>query len=86
MGERDKEQEWKFFLGCKDHLQPELMVHDKYNYIQLVQKYCPQYLYLPEKAKKPPSEESSFISTDTEQFRQKLMEQEDIWGSDGDKT
>jgi len=59
---------------------------DKYNYIQLVQKYCPQYLYLPEKSKKPPSEESSSIPTDTEQFRQKLMEQEDIWGSDGDKT
>ena len=59
---------------------------DKYNYVQLVQKYCPQYLYLPVSAKKPLAEEGSSISTDTEQFRQKLIEQEDIWGSDGDNT
>ncbi|MEB3218374.1 MAG: hypothetical protein VKN72_19375 [Nostocales cyanobacterium 94392] len=59
---------------------------DKYNYVQLVQKYCPQYLYLPVSAKKPLAEEGSSIPTDTEQFRQKLIEQEDIWGSDGDKT
>ncbi|NJM23535.1 MAG: hypothetical protein HC907_35375 [Richelia sp. SM1_7_0] len=59
---------------------------DKYNYVQLVQKYCPQYLYLPVSAKKPLGEEGSSIPTDTEQFRQKLIEQEDIWGSDGDKT
>ncbi|MGF1674104.1 MAG: hypothetical protein ACFCUV_10525 [Rivularia sp. (in: cyanobacteria)] len=59
---------------------------DKYNYVQLVQKYCPQYLYLPVSAKKPLAEEDSSIPTDTEQFRQKLIEQEDIWGSDGDKT
>ncbi|MGB6301572.1 MAG: hypothetical protein WBF90_36075 [Rivularia sp. (in: cyanobacteria)] len=59
---------------------------DKYNYVQLVQKYCPTYLYLPVNTKKPLGEEGSSISTDTEQFRQKLMEQEDIWGSDGDKT
>ena len=56
---------------------------DKYNYIQLVQKYCPQYLYLPITTKKPAPEETSSINT--EQFRQKLIEQEDIWGSDGDK-
>jgi hypothetical protein len=59
---------------------------DKYNYIQLVQKYCPQYLYLPVSAKKPLGEEGSSIPTDTEQFRQKLIEQEDVWGCDGDNT
>jgi hypothetical protein len=59
---------------------------DRYNYIQLVQKYCPQYLYLPATAKNTQPEESSSSVTDTEQFRQKLIEQEDIWGSDGDKN
>ena len=52
---------------------------DKYNYVQLVQKYCPQYLYLPVTAKKPQPEETSSTPTDTEQFRQKLIEQEDVW-------
>ncbi len=54
---------------------------DKYNYIELVQKYCPQFLY------QPPSNQN-FIGDapieDTEQFRQKLIEQEDIWGLDGE--
>ncbi len=60
---------------------------DRYNYIQLVQKYCPQYLYLPATAKKTQQpEESSSSVTDTEQFRQKLIEQEDIWDSNGDKN
>ncbi|BAY86106.1 hypothetical protein NIES267_56120 [Calothrix parasitica NIES-267] len=59
---------------------------DRYNYIQLVQKYCPQYLYLPATAKNTQSEDSSSSVSDTEQFRQKLIEQEDIWGSDGDKN
>lgn len=49
---------------------------DKYNYIELVQKYCPQFLY------QPPSKQNLTEDTpiDTEQFRQKLIEQEDIWG------
>ncbi|AFZ01334.1 hypothetical protein [Calothrix sp. PCC 6303] len=49
---------------------------DKYNYIELAQKYCPQFLYL------PPSKQNLIEDTpiDTEQFRQKLIEQEDIWG------
>ncbi|MEO1374518.1 MAG: hypothetical protein AAFW70_09425 [Cyanobacteria bacterium J06635_10] len=59
---------------------------DRYNYIQLVQKYCPQYLYLPATGKNTQSEESSSSVIDTEQFRQKLIEQEDIWGSDGDNN
>ena len=59
---------------------------DRYNYIQLVQKYCPQYLYLPEKAKNKQPEESSSSVINTEQFRQRLIEQEDIWGSDEDKS
>ena len=59
---------------------------DRYNYIQLVQKYCPQYLYLPATAKNTQPEESSSSVIDTEKFRQKLIEQEDIWGSDGDKN
>ncbi|BAY84380.1 hypothetical protein NIES267_38760 [Calothrix parasitica NIES-267] len=59
---------------------------DKYNYIQLVQKYCPTYLYLPVSAKKPSPEEISSIPTDTEQFRQKLIEQEDIWDSTEDEA
>jgi hypothetical protein len=50
---------------------------DKYNYIQLVQKYCPQFLYLPTNAQQPIED-----PVDTEQFRQKLIEQEDIWGLD----
>ncbi|BAZ12334.1 hypothetical protein NIES4071_41640 [Calothrix sp. NIES-4071] len=56
---------------------------DKYNYIQLVQKYCPQFLYLPTNAQQP-IEDNSHIPVDTEQFRQKLIEQEDIWGLDSE--
>ena len=52
---------------------------DKYNYIQLVQKYCPQFLYLPTSAQQPTED-----PVDTEQFRQKLIEQEDIWGLDSE--
>ena len=60
---------------------------DKYNYIQLVQKYCPQYLYLPTTAKKSQQlEESSSSVTDTEQFRQKLIEQKDFWNSFEDEN
>jgi hypothetical protein len=59
---------------------------DRYNYIQLVQKYCPQYLYLPATAEKKQPEESSSSVINTEQFRQRLIEQEDIWGSDEDKS
>ncbi|MGB7380351.1 MAG: hypothetical protein WA959_27850, partial [Rivularia sp. (in: cyanobacteria)] len=59
---------------------------DQYNYIQLVQKYCPQYLYLPATAEKKQPEESSSSVINTEQFRQRLIEQEDIWGSDEDKS
>jgi hypothetical protein len=53
---------------------------DKYNYIELVQKYCPQFLY------QPPSKQNLTENTpiETEQFRQKLIEQEDIWGLDGE--
>jgi hypothetical protein len=53
---------------------------DKYNYIELVQKYCPQFLY------QPPSKQNLIedIPVDTEQFRQKLIDQEDIWGLDGE--
>ncbi|MEM7715000.1 MAG: hypothetical protein AAF349_15715 [Cyanobacteria bacterium P01_A01_bin.68] len=59
---------------------------DKYNYIQLVQKYCPQYLYLPTTAKKSQPEKSSSSVTDTEQFRQKLIEQKDFWNSFEDEN
>lgn len=52
---------------------------DKYNYIQLVQKYCPQFLYLPTNAQQPTED-----PVDTEQFRQKLIQQEDIWGLDSE--
>lgn len=52
---------------------------DKYNYVQLVQKYCPQFLYLPTNAQQPTSD-----PVDTEQFRLKLIEQEDIWGLDSE--
>jgi hypothetical protein len=54
---------------------------DKYNYIELVQKYCPQFLY------QPPSNQKLIGDApieDTEQFRQKLIEQEDVWGLDGE--
>jgi hypothetical protein len=53
---------------------------DKYNYIELVQKYCPQFLYQPPSNQKPIED----TPIDTEQFRQKLIEQEDIWGLDGE--
>ncbi|MEO1433879.1 MAG: hypothetical protein AAFV71_33455 [Cyanobacteria bacterium J06633_8] len=59
---------------------------DKYNYIQLVQKYCPQYLYLPTTAKKSQPEKSSPSLTDTEQFRQKLIEQKDVWNRCEDES
>jgi hypothetical protein len=52
---------------------------DKYNYIELVQKYCPQFLYQPP-SKQNLIEDKPSIPVDTEQFRQKLIEQEDIWG------
>lgn len=39
-----------------------------------------------QQAKKTQPEESSSSPTDTEQFRQKLIQQEDIWGHDGDKN
>lgn len=54
---------------------------DKYNYVQLVQKYCPQFLYLPTNGQQPVSDNSP-TPVDTEQFRQKLIQQEDIWGFD----
>lgn len=53
---------------------------DKYNYIELVQKYCPQFLYQPPSKQNPIKD----VPIDTEQFRQKLIEQEDIWGLDGE--
>jgi hypothetical protein len=53
---------------------------DKYNYIELVQKYCPQFLYQPPSNQKPIED----TPIDTEQFRQKLIEQEDVWGLDGE--
>jgi hypothetical protein len=56
---------------------------DKYNYIELVQKYCPQFLYLPPSTQNPVGDKPS-IPVDTEQFRQKLIEQEDIWGLDSE--
>ena len=60
---------------------------DKYNYIQLVQKYCPQYLYLPASTKNTQQlQESSSSVTDTEQFRQKLIEQKDFWNSFEDEN
>lgn len=54
---------------------------DKYNYIQLVQKYCPQFLYVPPSAQSC-GEDARSSEMDAEQFRQKLIEQEDIWGWD----
>jgi hypothetical protein len=56
---------------------------DKYNYIQLVQKYCPEFLYLPPSAQR--STESDLIQ-DMEQFRQKLIEQEDFWELDEEQN
>ncbi len=54
---------------------------DKYNYIQLVQKYCPQFLYAPPSVQSC-GEDARSSEMDAEQFRQKLIEQEDIWGWD----
>jgi hypothetical protein len=56
---------------------------DKYNYIELIQKYCPQFLYLPPSTQKPQQDNPS-IPIDTEEFRQKLIEHEDIWGLDSE--
>ncbi|MEA5574771.1 hypothetical protein [Calothrix sp. UHCC 0171] len=53
---------------------------DKYNYIELFQKHCPQFLYQPPSKQNPIKD----VPIDTEQFRQKLIEQEDIWGLDGE--
>ncbi len=58
---------------------------DKYNYIQLVQKYCPQFLYLPPSTQKP-QENTPEVPIDTEQFRQKLIDREDFWGVDEDEN
>ena len=45
-----------------------------------------QYLYLPTTAKKSQPEESSSSVTDTEQFRQKLIEQKDVWNRFEDES